>query len=278
MTAATALKVYLRVLDIHRTTLRVVTLRPQTATRFSTNYFHDTWHILAGTGGAVLLGRLLWGLAFQRYPGTVILIDDPHLVPTPFEADPPDPILLVPAGLTRIDDDLLRALKLRLRRAPGSPTTIRWHTFGMPAALADDDARPGRWRGRWRDPGQRALWSRERMSRRAGFVCYTAPAEILRSHALGIYQMHAYREGYHPLAEHGARQTWGYNGEFQLIPDFADDVSAARVARRELLAREADVVTTDDDRWAIYSRKTLALQRLRDARVRPPRRGAQDLA
>lgn len=267
MTLANALKVHLRVFDIHRTTLRVVTLRPQTPVRFSSNYYHDTWHILAGADGAVLLGRLLWGLAFQRHPGTMILIDSPHLVPTPFEADPPDPILLVPAGLTRIDDDVLRALTLRLRRAPGAPTTIRWHTFGMPAALAHDHARsrlsP--------DRGDR-IWTRERMSKRAGFICYTAPPDILRAHAVGIYRMHNFFASYYPLAERGSQASWHYDGEFQLIPHFADDVSAARVARREILEREAAPIANDDDRWAIYRRKSQAALRLHAARSSTPQR------
>jgi len=75
----TALKLHLRVLEVHRKTLRVVSLRPQLGARFSTNYYHDTWHILAGVDGADVLGRLLWGLAFQRQPGTLILIDGDHL-------------------------------------------------------------------------------------------------------------------------------------------------------------------------------------------------------
>jgi len=267
MTLANALKVHLRVFDIHRTTLRVVTLRPQTLVRFSSNYYHDTWHILAGADGAVLLGRLLWGLAFQRHPGTMILIDAPHLVPTPFEADPPDPILLVPAGLTRIDDDVLRALTLRLRRAPGSPTTIRWHTFGMPAGLARDDARSRLSLNR-RD----RIWTRERMSKRAGFICYTAPPDILRAQAVGIYRMHNFFANYYPLAEHGARESWHYDGEFQLIPHFADDVSAARVARREIIEHEAAPIASDDDRWEIYHRKSRAALRLHAARSSSPHR------
>lgn len=51
-----------------------------------------------------LFGRLLWGLAFQRKPGTLVLIDREHLVPTPFEADQPDPIALIPDELTTLDD------------------------------------------------------------------------------------------------------------------------------------------------------------------------------
>ena len=265
MTLTTALKLHLRVFEIHRAVLRVVTLRPHTPVRFSTNYFHDTWHILAGTDGAALFGRLLWGLAFQRQPGTLLLINDPHLVPTPFEADPPDPIIVSPDGLTSVDDDVLYGLKLRLRRAPGPASTIRWHTFGMPGALE-------------RDPGNRQRpWSpwtaqqrRERMARRAGFVCYTAPPDILRDHGLGIYRMHTCGErwgSYYPLAERGAEQGWGYDGEFQLVPGFADGVSAARVARREIVDRGP--IETDDDRQAIYRRKDDAEDRLRAARRRP---------
>lgn len=251
---------------IHRVVLRVVTLRPQTPARFSTNYFHDTWHILAGNDGAVLFGRLLWGLAFQRQPGTLLLIEDSHLVPTPFDGDPPDPILVIPEGLTSVDDDLLSALKLRLRRAPGLPRTIRWHTFGMPAALQRD-----RMTLRSEAIGLRAQRSRERMARRAGFVCYTAPPDILRSHALGIYRMHVWGGplgGYHPLAEHGTHHVWwGYDGEFQMIPGFADAVSAARVARREMVTRGR--LATDRELVAIYPRKDSAEHRLRTARRRP---------
>jgi hypothetical protein len=265
MTLSTALKVHLRVIEIHGAVLRVVTLRPQTQARFSTNYFHNTWHILAGTDGAALFGRLLWGLAFQRHAGTLLLIGDSHLVPTPFEADPPDPIMVVPAGLTSVDDDALRALKLRLRRAPAPPTTIRWHTFGMPAALERDRAeKPWRWHR------LHSREQRERMSRRAGFVCYTAPPDILRNHALGIYSMHVCGSqwgAYHPLVERGRADTWGWDGEFQVIPSFADGVSTASVARRELVDRGP--LATEEDRQAVYRRQADAAARLRAARRRP---------
>jgi len=263
MSLTRALAVHLRVFAIHGTTLRVVTLRPQTPVRFSTNYFHGTWHILAGRDGAVVLGRLLWGLAFQRQPGTLVLIDRAHLVPTPFEADPPDPVLLVPDGLTRVDVDLLRALARRLRRAPGPPTTIRWHTFGMPAALAA----PPRASVPWRDAETAALRSRERMSRRAGFICYTAPPPILRAHALAIYRAHAGGATYHPLAEHDHRRGWGYDGELQLIPSFAADVSTAIVARRELLGKRR-TLASEDERRAVWARAAEVRRRRRRARSR----------
>ena len=43
--------------------------------------------ILSDQRGAQLLARLLWGLSYQRRPGTLILVHGKHLLPTPFEAD-----------------------------------------------------------------------------------------------------------------------------------------------------------------------------------------------
>jgi hypothetical protein len=244
-----ALKVHLRVFDIYRTTLRVVSLRPQTGVRFSSNYFHDAWHILGDSGASSILGRLLWGLSFQRQRGTLVLIDRDHLVPTPFEADPADPILLVPDGLTCIDIDILRALKLRLRRCPGSPTTIRWHTFGMPAAL---EAKPDRRFYRTRDGRP----DRERMSKRAGFICYTAPPHVMRANALRIFRTSTYI----PLAEGKRGRAWYVDGEYQVIDHFMRDVSAAKVARREIIGADR-ALATEDERARIYKRKEQVLRR-----------------
>ena len=269
MSLARSLKVHLRVLDVLGTTLRVVMLRPQTRTRFSTNYFHDTWHILVDRDGAALFGRLLWGLAFQRQPGTLLLIDAPHLVPTPFDGDPPDPILVIPDGLTRFDPDLLRALRLRLRRDPGPPTTIRWHTFGMEAGAAARDGELARTSFARRRREERARGRREQMSRTAGFVCYTAPPPVLRDHGLSIHEMHQTASGryggYHPLAEQDLASCYPYDGELQVIPGFADRVSAARVARRAVLGSDRPIAD-DPERYAVYHRQGRELDRLRAAR------------
>ncbi|HSK05157.1 MAG TPA: hypothetical protein VK932_28100 [Kofleriaceae bacterium] len=272
MTLARALKVHLRRFDVHGLPLRVVTLRPQTTTRFSTNYFHDTWHVLSGPDGAVLLGELLWGLAFQRRPGTLVLLDAPHVVSTPFDGDAGDPILLIPDHLTHLHDDHLRALARALRRVPTPRTTIRWHSFGLRAALARDDRRDHLW---LRHDEHRALRTRERMSRRAGFVCYTAPPEILRSQGLGIYRMHSHSAGtYHPLAERGARGAWHLDGEYQLIPGFADKVSAAAVARREVMDDPARALVDDAERHGVQVHTDATLARLHRARKRATSRRA----
>ncbi len=260
-----SLKVHLRLVELHDQTLRVVTLRAATTVRFSTNFFHDTWHIVTSHAGAMLLGRLLWGLAFQRQPGTLVLIDRAHLAPTPFDGDPPDPILLVPAGLTAIDVDRLRALRLRLRRGAPRPTTIHWHTFGMPAAL-DESVRDT---AVWTHTEHRVVRSQERMSRRAGFVCYTAPPAILRAHALAIHRMGAAqpREGYHPLAEAAPHVAGHHDGEVQVIAGFDQAVSAACVGRREVLG-EAPTITRVEQRRAIHARTEIARARLQQARAK----------
>src|SRR5437764_708249 len=102
-TAASRLKVHLRLLRIGGATYRVVTLRPGARVAFSTNFYHQTWHIVTDERGARLLARLFWGLAFQHQPGTLVLVHGDHLLPTPFEAERSDPFLIIPTGLTGID-------------------------------------------------------------------------------------------------------------------------------------------------------------------------------
>lgn len=257
MNLSRPLKLHLRTFRLRDVTMRVVTLRPQTRVHFSTNYYHDTWHVLADRDGAVLFGRLLWGLGYHRHRDTVILIDRPHLVPTPFEADPPDPILIVPSALTRIDGTVLRQLRRRLRRVQGPTTTIRWTTFGMAEALDTDPPRHEI------DP----LIGLERMSRRAGFVCYAAPPAILRHRGAVIHQLCGSGE-YLPLAE--GRHPWLYppDGEFQLVPRFEDMVSAARVARREVVPDRERLLASDDQRWDVWDHASAALRRLKTARRR----------
>ncbi|GII04374.1 hypothetical protein [Planobispora takensis] len=130
-------------LKLHRRTLRadgreyhVITLRPGTAAGFSTNHHHGTWHILSDVHGARLLGRLLWGLSFQRRPGTLVLIDRPHLDTNPFDAEPADPILLAPSHLTTLTPQAIRQLRRLLAGPPPSQGTVRWHTWGLDTEAA----------------------------------------------------------------------------------------------------------------------------------------------
>lgn len=145
--AESRLKLHLRLLTISGATYRAVTLRPSTEVAFSTNFFHQAWHIVTGQQGSRLLARLFWGLAFQRQPGTLVLVHGKHLLPTPFDAERSNPFLIVPTGLTDTDPDRHRCLKRRLLHLGPPSTTVRWQTFGLDVALGQGQAASGglRW-------------------------------------------------------------------------------------------------------------------------------------
>ena len=189
------MKLHLRMITIGPHTYRVLTLRPGTQAAFSTNFFHNTWHIITDMPGARLLGRLLWGLAYQRQSNTLLVLHGEHLRPTPFDADPSDPILLAPYETTALCADTLRLLKARLAHPGASTQTVRWLTFGLDEA-AQDESRF------WQSEDMTALstyrenlWEHEQMRRWGGFVCYTAPSDILRHQALAVYQLGTQQRG-----------------------------------------------------------------------------------
>lgn len=244
------LKLHLRIAELPGQTYRVLTLRPSFGARFSNNRFHDTWHLLTDLGGARVLARLWWGLSYQRQRGTIVMIDAPHIVSTPFEADAAAPCLFALAGSpteVSLDEDHLIALRKWLRK-PGAPaTTVKLQTFGLTAELEREaretdeqvlrEARVAAWRT-MRNAEHEPLWTQERMSKRAGFLCYTAPAEVLRWQALAVNRLpnNPYRGmSYHYLAEGAGGRAGGHyhapEGEVQVFSDFAERVSAAKQGR-----------------------------------------------
>lgn len=259
-----AMKVHLTRIDVGGRTLRVVTLRPGTTARFSTNWFHETWHVLTSPAGAHVLGRLLWGLSFQRQPGTLVLLDRPHLVTTPFDGDAADRVVFAPTELTHVDAPTLRALKERLRRPPPT-TTARWHTFGLSAALEDHARR--RWSAlRWRE--HLDLAKRDHVRHLAGFIVHTAPLLVMRAHATSVFAMQdTFDTSYHFMADTHSRGCRA-EGEVQVFRDFDTKVSAARVARREVLG-DSRAIDGDELRWAVQGRAELGAKRLRRAQGAP---------
>ena len=164
----------------------VITPRPGTGPRFSTNRYHETWHVLSGLQGSRLLAHLLWGLAYQRVPGTLVVIGAPSLDPDPFDAGPSDPVAVVPAMLTTLGAQAARQLRQRLPL--GRPAgTVRWHTPGLaPAVTAFRHERD-------RPPGQRPWYpppdARHRISRTGGMLTLTATAPELKSWAVAVAQL-----------------------------------------------------------------------------------------
>lgn len=224
------LKLHLRVVDVAGTTLRLLSPRPSLGVRFSTNLYHDTWHILSSASGASVLARLLWGLAYQQRPGTAVLIGPEHLVTTPFDGDPPDPIVLAPTTLTPLSHRVLSALRPRLASLGPSQGTVKLHTFGLDPAERHGSLRP-------RDPA----WRHERVGRLGGFLVYSAPPEVLRAQAEQLLSMYAYKGmAYEYLGRHG---HWTHaEGEVQTFSEFDRMVGVAARTRAEMVGERAGVL------------------------------------
>ncbi|GAA4067803.1 hypothetical protein [Actinomadura miaoliensis] len=225
--AADGMKLHRRVLRLDGRDHTVIGLRPGTAARFSTNLFHGTWHVLSDGHGARLLGRLLWGLAYQARPGTLIVIDRPFLTSTPFDADPADPIVLVPGWATPFGPDAAGDLKARLPLASAPDGTVRWRTHGLDRAL--DDIRA------WFEADS-PYWSPDRggVERLRGLIVVRPQDRVTaRTWAVLSGRMHAPRRH----SRHAYLGPWnhGHTGEIQIFPDFRRKVSLARLARAQVL-------------------------------------------
>jgi len=245
----------------------VISPRAGTDVRFSTNHYHDTWHILSDLRGARFLGRLLWGLAYARVPGTVVLVDRPFLDPNPFDGAPPDPILLVPDKLTPFGER--EAVQLRRALPHARPVgTVRWQTHGLDAAVAEArreaDLPAGAWIPRYDRTGP------GRTTKRGAFVVFNAWPEQLRALAVPVYRLadHVYADMAY------TEMDWPRGeGEVQIFRSYRRRVSAATVARREILG-SVDRTALDD--WPagieplIWTRGAQARQRNRFRPLPPP--------
>lgn len=237
-------------LKLHRHEVRsvgdvrtVITLRPGTHARFSTNRFHDTWHVLSDDHGARLLARLLWGLSYQARPGTIVLIDRPFLTPNPFDADPADPIVLVPGWCSPFDDRAARRLKTRLPLA-NSDGTVRWRTFGLDRTLE-----PGGVDDWWER--NRHLPHTGRVARSGGLLVLTpGTPEAARAWALGAAGLDTRRYG----TDYVYLDPWdrGHDGEIQLFRRFRPMVSVASRARAQVLSRTRPPTDPDALRAAVW--------------------------
>lgn len=238
----------------------VITLRPGATARFSGNYYHDTWHILSDLHGARVLARLLWGLAYQRVPGTLVLIDRPQLDPEPFSAAPADPIALVPSGLTVLTERAAREIRARLplTRPAG---TVRWQTPGLDTALAN------RGTPAW-DRQLDDWWSRDRpgdnrIARTGGLVAFAGLPHVLKRWSIAVTGLGRSLSRYGMDYVHlGDGSCWA-DGEVQVFTDYRQRVSAARVGRREILAEIPRPLPPADIERLVWDRGTAVRQRRR---------------
>jgi hypothetical protein len=260
-------------LKLHRRRLRldgrqftVLTLRPGTTARFSTNLYHETWHILSDWHGARLLGRLLWGLAYQRVPGTLVLIDRPFLDTNPFDAERADPIALVPAHLTSLTGRAGRELRRRLPLSGPGEGNVRWHTHGLDMAIAARQTARERPVGPCRSRLIMPCGFRERMDRIGGLVTFTATPPALKEHAPDVYALGRY----HYRGMDFAELAWP-NGEVQVFRDYRRRVSTAGIARREVLAELSERPSAPDEVKALVWRRAAEVRHVRRRSRAAPR-------
>jgi hypothetical protein len=262
-------------MKLHRRRMRldgrdhtVVTLRPGTDARFSTNHYHGAWHVLSDWHGARVLARLFWGLAYQRVPRTLVVIDPPFLDPDPFDARPSAPIALVPTPLTALPERAARDLRRQLPlRGPGEGT-VRWNTRGLAGAVAElraarelpPGARPDPWRP---GPG-----FRERVRHHGGVLVLSATPEALRLNAVLLAVLGEWSFRGMDYFEFGGR-----HGEVQVFADYRTRVSASRAARREL-----DPTGSAGDISPLVWQRAGEIRAARRAAVPRPRRAAAALS
>lgn len=258
-------KLHRHVIRVGAERYTVIAMRPGTDVRFSSNHYHGTWHILSDLRGARMLGRLLWGLAYQRVPRTVVLIGRSHLDTDPFDGEPADPIALVQDLLTPLPAQTARELRKRfpLSRPEG---TVRWHTPGLAAAAAARRAErdSGCW-PRW-EPGLR----RHHVRRAGGLIVFAATPPVLRDWAVAVHGLGEHL--YHGMDY--AELGWpDGDGEVQVFADYRQRVSAARVARREVLDRWPQPADLEPLIW----RRAAEIRRSRlRSGARGPGAGGQD--
>ncbi|NKY32691.1 hypothetical protein HGA13_06310 [Nocardia speluncae] len=244
------LKLHRRVMVLDGRVHTVITLRSGTDFRFSTNRFHDTWHILSDWRGARVLARLLWGLSYQRRPGTLLVIDGRHLDPNPFDGAPAAPIVLVPTDRTVFTRKSAAALSRRLPLHDRPDGTVRWQTFGLDPAMAEVAA----WRERmFAGAGEYSAppRGRSRIDRYGRLLVFAGSAEWLRDWAVGVARLGddtCLEMDYTYLDD-------GVDGEVQIFRQYRRMVGSARQARTEVCgAAGAPPRTVDSLQSRIWSR------------------------
>lgn len=221
-TAHARLKVHRRSMALAGRRATVLSLRPGMPHRFATNRFHDTWHVLSSSWGGHLLGRVCWSMAYQRRPHTVFVIDQRHLVPNPFDADPSWPIAVVNADLGGLGRDAARALAARLPLRTPSDGTVTLQSHGLDAAIADEHFFTGRpW---WWWDGRRHEY-RHWVEQTDGLLVLAGAPEMLRAWAVDLAGLRLDDDAF--LDGPG-------NGEVQVFRDFHRRIGRARVARERL--------------------------------------------
>jgi hypothetical protein len=244
---APRLKVHRRSIRLDRLEYTILSPRPSEEARFATNYFHETWHVITSERGAALLARLCWAMAFQRRERTIVLIDAPLIVPTPFDADLSSPLVIVNNDLGAFSRAAIKDLLAKLPLSNASDGTVVLQTRGLDQALENT--------GEFRDRNQEAQLDNQHQKRRwidgsNGLVVIAAPPPVLRTWGVDL-------SGLGTLSHEG--RSWEYLdypakvGEVQVLDDFDSMLSAAQAARTRLFPDAANRRLTEDERSQIWT-------------------------
>ncbi|MEM9135442.1 MAG: hypothetical protein AAGA59_05020 [Actinomycetota bacterium] len=207
----------------------VLLSRPSSPSRFATNNYHDTWHIMSDGAGAAYLARVLWWLSYHRAENSVVVIDEPLLVPNPFDADPSSPIALFNADTTHLGRRATDGLRTVLRRKPRSEGTVRLSTAGLSRILDGGpvDALADRW-----DVAPQRFYLADRIN---GVVRLAARPDLLRAWAVLLADLGSWLRNGTTFCY--LRPTEGFDrpeGEVQIFEWFDEMVGDARRARERL--------------------------------------------
>ncbi|RZU76369.1 hypothetical protein EV384_5017 [Micromonospora kangleipakensis] len=214
-------------------TYQVISLRPTDPVRYAVRVERHYTVVSSDLAGARLLGRLLWGLAYQRRPDTLLVLEPGRLVPDVEEGRPSPPVVFSVAArtvLTPVVARRLRAAHLWRSRPTG---TVTWNTVGFPAALADLQ----RWYADRRagvplPDGYVPTWPTPHLHADASVVTLSAAPGLLRQWATTVGRAGGWWYGDESCTE----PDWGVGFDVHAVRHFHRRVSAARRARAEVLA------------------------------------------
>ncbi len=241
------LKVHRRSVRLDRLEYTILSPRPTEEARFATNSFHETWHVITSQGGAALLARLCWAMAFQRRERTIVLIDSPFIVPTPFDADQSSPIVVVNNDLGGFSGAAVEDLRAKLPLSVASDGTVVLQTRGLDQALENTTE--------FREREQEAQLQNENQQRRwidgsNGLVIIAAPPPVLRTWGVDLSGLGASpHEG----------MSWAHlddpakAGEVQMLNDFDAMLATAQAARTRAFPDAANRRLTEDERSKIWA-------------------------
>ena len=241
------MKMHLRRFILHGKTYTVITLRPGLEVSWSTNYFHETWHILGNMRSAKVLSHLMWGLSYQKVDNTFVFIDSTYMRPNPFDANSSNPIII---GVRKPHKDLLARLKSSL----GPPDqTIRWRTFGLTSLLEDDEARL---RFIENNPVQHERKLKVFAHRVQGTLVIYGVRDLLRFESLWIHNLNT-----RPSKNYAATMDYHYlgnwhdtNGEVQIFHDYQSRLRCAKRARTDILGGPNPPTDPEEIKQAIQLR------------------------